>query len=81
MVQVCAFSHEKIRWLEAVGSFSLELYLCHMFVFYRVVNDWLPQQENVVQIVAAATIAVALAWVIHMLFDLLWKAAAALSGR
>ena len=30
-----------------------------MFVFYRVVNDWLPQQENVVQIVAAATIAVA----------------------
>ena len=73
--------HEKIRWLEAVGSFSLELYLCHMFVFYRVVNDWLPQQENVVQIVAAATIAVALAWVIHMLFDLLWKAAAALSGR
>ena len=81
MVQVCAFSHEKIRWLEAVGSFSLELYLCHMFVFYRVVNDWLPQQENVVQIVAAATIAVALAWVIHMLLDLLWKAAAALSGR
>ena len=52
-----------------------------MIVFYRVVNDWLPQQENVVQIVAAATIAVALAWVIHMLFDLLWKAAAALSGR
>ena len=81
MVQGCAFLHEKIRWLEAVGSFSLELYLCHMFVFYRVVNDWLPQQENVVQIVAAATIAVALAWVIHMLFDLLWKAAAALSGR
>lgn len=81
MVQVCAFLHEKNRWLEAVGSFSLELYLCHMFVFYRVVNDWLPQQENVVQIVAAATIAVALAWVIHMLFDLLWKAAAALSGR
>ena len=64
-----------------MGSFSLELYLCHMFVFYRVVNDWLPQQENVVQIVAAATIAVALAWVIHMLFDLLWKAAATLSGR
>ncbi len=82
MVQGCAFLHEKIRWLEAVGSFSLELYLCHMFVFYhRVVNDWLPQQENVVQIVAAATIAVALAWVIHMLFDLLWKAAAALSGE
>ncbi len=81
MVQGCAFLHEKIRWLEAVGSFSLELYLCHMFVFYRVVNDWLPQQENVVQIVAAVTIAVALAWVIHMLFDLLWKAAAALSGR
>ena len=81
MVQGCAFLHEKIRWLEAVGSFSLELYLCHMFVFYRVVNDWLPQQENVVQIVAAATIAVVLAWVIHMLFDLLWKAAAALSGR
>ena len=81
MVQGCTFLHEKIRWLEAVGSFSLELYLCHMFVFYRVVNDWLPQQENVVQIVAAATIAVALAWVIHMLFDLLWKAAAALSGR
>ena len=81
MVQGCAFLHEKIRWLEAVGSFSLELYLCHMFVFYRVVNDWLPQQENVVQIVAAATIAVAFAWVIHMLFDLLWKAAAALSGR
>ncbi len=49
MVQGCAFLHEKIRWLEAVGSFSLELYLCHMFVFYRVVNDWLPQQENVVQ--------------------------------
>lgn len=47
MVQGCAFLHEKIRWLEAVGSFSLELYLCHMFVFYRVVNDWLPQQENV----------------------------------
>ena len=81
MVQGCAFLHEKIRWLEAVGSFSLELYLCHMFVFYRVVNDWLPQQENVVQIVAAVTIAVVLAWVIHMLFDLLWKAAAALSGR
>ena len=81
MVQGCAFLHEKIRWLEAVGSFSLELYLCHMFVFYRVVNDWLPQQENVVQIVVAVTIAVALAWVIHMLFDLLWKAAAALSGR
>ncbi|MFR6589485.1 MAG: hypothetical protein ACLURV_04110 [Gallintestinimicrobium sp.] len=39
-----------------MGSFSLELYLCHMFVFYRVVNDWLPQQENVVQIVAAATL-------------------------
>ena len=81
MVQGCAFLHEKIRWLEAVGSFSLELYLCHMFVFYRVVNDWLPQQENVVQIVAAVTIAVALAWVIHMLFDLLWKAAATQRGR
>ena len=31
--------------------------------------------------IVGATIAVALAWVIHMLFDLLWKAAAALSGR
>ena len=31
--------------------------------------------------IPAVTIAVVLAWVIHMLFDLLWKAAAALSGR
>ena len=58
-------------------GFVVEQFLSLIHIF----NDWLPQQENVVQIVAAVTIAVVLAWVIHMLFDLLWKAAAALSGR
>ncbi|MFQ8702802.1 MAG: acyltransferase family protein [Eisenbergiella sp.] len=68
------------RALGFLGSFSLELYLSHMFVFYRVVNHF-TEWGIIVQGIVSFGLAVLISWGINRLFALLWKTAYAVGGR
>lgn len=68
------------RALGFLGSFSLELYLSHMFVFYRVVN-YFTEWGIIVQGIVSFGLAVLISWGINRLFALLWKTADAVGGR
>ena len=68
------------RALEFLGSFSLELYLSHMFLFYRIVNRF-TEWNRIVQGIIAFGLAVLISWGINRLFGLLWKAADTLGGQ
>ncbi|MDO4293742.1 MAG: acyltransferase [Eubacteriales bacterium] len=78
--QAGGLSRLRGRWIETLGSFSLELYLCHMFLFYRVVNsltDW----GRIPQGLLALALAMAVSWCINRLFGLLWGAAERLGAK
>lgn len=66
-------------FLQPVGKLSLEIYLLHMFIFYRVVNTY-TDLNHILQGIAALALTAAAAWLINLLFTLLWKAADALNG-
>lgn len=73
-VQLGGLSLCRGRAIEFLGSLSLELYLCHMFFFYRIVNRF-TEWGRIWQGAAAFVLAVAVSWGISRLFGLLWKAA------
>lgn len=68
------------RALEFLGSFSLELYLSHMFVFYRIVNQF-TEWNRIAQGAVSFGLAVLISWGINRLFALLWKTADTVGGR
>lgn len=68
-----------LRVLAFLGEISLEMYLLHLFLFYRVLNGF---PELGILTVGALTVGltVVLSWLIHWLFSLLFSAAEALGG-
>lgn len=60
--------------LQVMGKLSLELYLLHSFLYYRVVNQW-TQMNRWMQAFAALAATFVCAWLVNRLFAGLWSAA------
>lgn len=69
---------DRMKLLQLPGKLSLELYLLHSFLYYRVVNQW-TQMNRGVQALLALAAAFVSAWLINWIFGKLWFAADALN--
>lgn len=69
-----------LNFLQPVGKISLEIYLLHMFIFYRVINTY-TDLNRILQLLVSLVLTAAASWLVNLLFSLLWKAADVLSGR
>ena len=73
----------KGRWLRVfafLGEISLEMYLLHLFLFYRVLNGF-PKLDIITVGVLSIGLSVVLSWLIHWLFSLLFSAAKAVGNN
>lgn len=71
---------ERTGFLQALGRLSLELYLLHTFLYYRVVNQW-TQMNRGLQALLALAATYAGAWLINWIFGKLWSGVDALIKR
>lgn len=78
--QIAGFFSAWQNVLNPIGKCSLELYLLHIFI-YQNVCLYLADETMLLQGVLALALTGVTAWLIHMLFSLLWEAADSVTGK
>ena len=79
-IQAAGIFQRRAGFMAPVGKISLELYLLHMFLFYRVLNEFL-DLNRILQSAMALVITAGAAWLTNWMFSLLWSAVDTLNGR
>ena len=77
---VCLLKGRWLRVFAFLGEISLEMYLLHLFLFYRVLNGF-PKLDIITVGVLSIGLSVVLSWLIHWLFSLLFSAAKAVGNN
>lgn len=78
--QAAGLFEKAAGFLAPAGKISLELYLSHMFIFYRILNDF-TDLHRILQSAIALVITAGASWLINWMFSLLWSAVDTLNGR
>ena len=76
----CLLRGRLLCFLIFLGEISLEMYLLHLFLFYRVLNGF-PELGIVAVGALSIGLTAVLSWLIHWLFSLLFSAAEALGKK